>query len=258
MNKRIIRNTFRHDYFKWFCLLPLLFSWADLAAQEEDDEEIYELSPFEVQPSSGYVAQRTLSGTRLNSELIDVPQQISVLTREFLDDIAATTPQDAMLYSLNVENLDEFSDPAGSNFNRGINFNNFSGRVRGVSDAGRMRDFFETNLQGDTYNLEQITVSSGPNAVIYGLGGTGGIINTSFKRALVGNDAYTMEVRGDSEGSIRSTLDVNKVLIEDRLAIRIIGLWDDFNTYRNSSAGEQDRYFFTLTARPWNGANIQA
>ena len=258
MNKRLIDNMLCNYKFKWFCLLPLLFSWADLAAQDEDDEEIYELSPFEVQPSSGYVAQRTLSGTRLNSELIDVPQQISVLTREFLDDIAATSPQDAMLYSLNVENLDEFSDPAGSNFNRGINFNNFSGRVRGVSDAGRMRDFFETNLQGDTYNLEQITVSSGPNAVIYGLGGTGGIINTSFKRALVGNDAYTMEVRGDSEGSIRSTLDVNKVLIEDRLAIRIIGLWDDFNTYRNSSAGEQDRYFFTLTARPWNGANIQA
>ena len=244
----------------WYLpIIVLLSAGTFLAAQDSSTEEqIFELNPFEVSSGSGYIAQRTLAGTRLNSELVNVPQQISVFTEDFLDDIAATSPQDAMLYSLNVENLGEFTDPGDSNVNRGIGFNTYSGRVRGIADSGTMRDFFETNMEGDTYNLTQITVSSGPNAVIYGLGGTGGVINSSFKRAMLGKSFTTLGTRIDSESSMRFTLDFNQQLIKDKLAVRFIGLWDDFQTYRNSSDGEQHRYFATMTARPWKGANITA
>lgn len=230
-----------------------------LFAQDEDEENIFELSPFEVEASTGYVQTRTLAGTRLNTELVNVPQQISIMTEQFLEDIAATTPEDAMLYSLNVENLVEFSEGgSGGNYNRGINFNTFGGRVRGIANAGRMRDFFETNLQGDTYNLDQITISSGPNAVIYGLAGTGGVINTSFKKAMFGNNVTSLEARVDSEESIRATLDWNYELSKDRLAFRVVALKDDFETYRNSTDGEQKRLFMTLSLKLWKGSSIRA
>ncbi len=227
-------------------------------AQDETDDTVFELNPFEVSAGTGYIAQRTLAGTRLNSELVNVPQQISVFTEDFLEDIAATNPQDAMLYSLNVENLSEFTDAGDANANRGIGFNDFGGRVRGIADSGRMRDFFDTNLQGDTYNLSQITVSSGPNAVIYGLAGTGGVINASFKKAQINQTFYTIGTRFDTEDSARLTLDLNQEVYEDKLSVRFIGLWDDFNTYRNSTPGTQDRYFLTLTAQPWKGATLRA
>ena len=124
-------------------MLPSLWLGATLvSAQEvtetEDDDETITLNPFTVNAETGYTAQRTIYGTRLGSELKDVSQQVSVLTEDFLADIDALNPEEAMLYSLNVENLSEYSDPisASGNFNVGVAFNNFSGRVRGIDSAG--------------------------------------------------------------------------------------------------------------------------
>ncbi len=239
-------------------LIAALLIWngnAFLSAQEEDDGVVI-MSPYEVEAATGYTASSTLAGTRLNSNLRDVPQQISVMTGEFLEDIAATSQEDAMLYSLNVENLQEYTDPG--NLNQGINFNDFGGRIRGIATVGRTRDFFETNLQADTYNLERLTISSGPNAVIYGLSGTGGVVNSSFKRARLNDSSYTLGTRVDQRGSRRLTLDLNQVLVEDKLAARLITLWDDFQTHRDSSDGNQARQYVNITTRPWSGANFNA
>lgn len=226
------------------------------------DPDVITLSVFEVSANdyAGYVSRNSLAGSRLNTALKDIPSPISVLTPEFLQDIAATTPEDAMLYSLNVENNVEFADAtdAGGNFTRGVNFNTFSGRVRGIADAGRTRDFFDTDLQGDTYNLDAITISSGPNAVIYGLGGTGGIINTAFKRARLTSNSYTLGLRFDSEGSARGTIDINQTIIKNRLAVRLAVLEDDFETYRGFSGGKQDRLFATMTLQPFKTTKLHA
>lgn len=262
MNKSLIGSGFCRRSTRLLFLLPLAFASEYLLAQDDSsgDDEVFELSPFTVEPSSGYTAQRTLSGTRLNTQLKNVSQQVSIFTEEFLADIDALSPEDAMLYSLNVENNSEWADPisASGNFNVGIAFNNFSGRVRGIDSAGRMRDFFNTNLQSDNYNLGGIGVSSGPNAVVFGLGGTGGVISTGYKKALVSKDAYALTLRTDSEGSFRVVADMNKVLLEDKLALRIIGLNDDFETYRSGSEGDQERYFFTLAGNPWSGGSFNA
>jgi outer membrane receptor for ferric coprogen and ferric-rhodotorulic acid len=231
------------------------------AASVSENSDVVELSPFEVRAEdiSGYTARSSLAGSRLNTALKDIPSSISVMTQEFLRDIAATTPEDAMLYSLNVENNVEFADAkdAGGNFTRGIAFNTFSGRVRGIADAGRTRDFFDTDLQGDTYNLDTITISSGPNAVIYGLGGTGGIINTSFKQARLRNNAYTLGLRFDSAGSARATVDLNHTILKDRLAVRLVMLNDDIDTFRDFSSGKQDRRFVAVTAQPFKSTKIR-
>ena len=72
--------------------------------------ETIEMSPFEVSETSddGYAARETLAGTRFKTELKDVPSQISVMTAEFLEDIATVDINDAFRYSINVENQSEF------------------------------------------------------------------------------------------------------------------------------------------------------
>ena len=59
-----------------------------MLAQDEAEEEVYELSPFTVEDDEyiGYLAISTLAGTRLNTRLEDIGTSISVLTKEFLED----------------------------------------------------------------------------------------------------------------------------------------------------------------------------
>jgi hypothetical protein len=62
--------------------------------------EVVELSPFVVtsEADRGYVASNTLAGSRLNTSLRDVASPLEVFTKDFLDDIAATSVADAIRY----------------------------------------------------------------------------------------------------------------------------------------------------------------
>jgi outer membrane receptor for ferric coprogen and ferric-rhodotorulic acid len=56
-------------------------------------DEPVALSPFVISTSAdtGYAATQTLAGTRLRTEMKDTPVSLSVLTEDFLNDIAATS-----------------------------------------------------------------------------------------------------------------------------------------------------------------------
>src|SRR4030095_14639384 len=57
-----------------------------------DEEKVITLTPFEVsaRPDTGYGAATTLAGNRLNTELRDLGNSISVITAQFMKDIGAT------------------------------------------------------------------------------------------------------------------------------------------------------------------------
>ncbi len=69
------------------------------------ENEVVELSPFVVASESdeGYVASNTLAGSRLNTSLRDVASPLEVFTKDFLDDIGATSIADAILYHSNAQ-----------------------------------------------------------------------------------------------------------------------------------------------------------
>ena len=75
-----------------------------LQAQDEN-EEVYELSPFSVDASkdTGYVATSTLAGTRINTPLRDIAASISVYTQEFIEDTGSTDITDLLVYAVGVE-----------------------------------------------------------------------------------------------------------------------------------------------------------
>ena len=71
--------------------LPILGQDRD-EKEDENEEEIYQLSPFTVEASAdvGYRATSTLAGTRINTNLADIGSAISIVTAEFLSDLGAT------------------------------------------------------------------------------------------------------------------------------------------------------------------------
>lgn len=226
------------------------------------DEEIVVLSPFEVTSSSdvGYEARDTLAGSRLKTDLKDIPSQVEVMTSQFLEDMAITDLNEAIGYSLNVETAAQTFDVTSENIAGNENsIQAFAGspRSRGLSGVTIGRDFFQTRVPGDSYNTERITFAPGANNALFGNSTPAGAIGISTKRAMAHKRLYSVAFRVDSEGSTRTTVDVNVPIVKNRLAVRWVGLRERSETFREPSFRDQDRSFITITANPWRSVSIR-
>jgi iron complex outermembrane receptor protein len=240
---------------------PSLFSQAAPAAQPSSPTspagEIVELAPFQVRTDQdvGYVASSSLSGSRLNSQLRDSPASISVMTAEFLADIGATDMEEALLYGNNVQKnvSDEVSGVAGGNSVVEF-FANY--RVRGIK-ANTARNYYAWNLPTDLYNVERVDQARGPNAILFGIGSAGGIINTSTKTARANRNAYEASVVFSSHDSKRGSIDINRVLKRDVLALRLNAVYDDSNTFRFFESSRKQLFDATLSWKPFARTTVR-
>jgi len=234
-------------------------SAATVSAPTESDTLV--LSPFVVLAESdeGYLARNTLSGSRLNMQLKDVGSQISVMTEDFLRDIGATTLDDAFLYSLNVENSKEFTSAIANNgsFNQGVTNIYDTGRSRGLASSGRTNNFFETDIPVDTYNTERFTLSSGPNAILYGMGSPAGIVDATPRRANLDRQSMRIELRTDSENSLRTVLNLNQPLVKRYLALNLSVLKENTNRWRRPAGDDIERLTVGLTFKPFANTTIR-
>lgn len=207
----------------------------------QDDDEVFELSPFSVDGADdvGYAATTTLAGTRLKSNLRDLAGAIQIITPEFLEDTSATGTEDLFLYTTSTE----ASGPEGNFGNGGAERRNpNSARVRGLANPDRTRGYFLTDIGFDTYNTDRVAIAKGPNAILFGLGSPAGIVNNNLKQAKF-EDSNEVKLRYGSWGSTRAVLDFNRVLIEDKLAVRLIGL-DDATKYMQKPSFQDDKRLY--------------
>lgn len=215
-------------------------------ATRSPSDAVVELAPFQVSSDKdvGYIASSSLAGSRLNSQLRDSAASISVLTAEFIADIGATSLEDALLYANNVQQnvSDEVSGVA--NGNSAVEFfTNY--RIRGIK-ANTARDYYTWALPTDLYNVDRIDQARGPNAILFGIGSAGGIINTSTKSARLDRDAYEAGLVLSSHDSKRGTIDINKVLIRDTLGVRLNAVYDDSNTFRMFESSKKQLVDFAV------------
>jgi iron complex outermembrane recepter protein len=199
------------------------------------------LSPFTISTDKdvGYAASNSLAGSRLNTSLKDTAASISVLTEEFLSDLGATDLTVAVGYANNVEfDLQDALASAAPN-NNVLVTQDPSFRVRGMPST-LARDYFETEVPMDTYNVSRIEDSRGPNSVLFGIAQAGGLLNWATKQPLFGRDSRRLTLRTGSYDSHRAALDVNQVAIE-RLAVRFNAVYNRENSFR--------RFLFNETRR---------
>lgn len=212
-------------------------------AQEDEEEEVFELSPFTVEGSenTGYRATSTLAGSRIRTDLKDVGSAISVITEEFLRDTGAVDNQSLLVYTTSTE-----AGGIGGNFagdeRLGMLNPNANTRVRGLTAADNTRDYFLTDLPWDGYNVNRVDMQRGPNAILSGLGSPAGIINNTTDSAVF-DDEGEVQLRFGSYGSTRVHFNVNKVILEDELAVRVAAVKKD-DKYRQKEAWAEDTRAF--------------
>jgi hypothetical protein len=212
-------------------------------------EDVYELSPFVVQSEEGWIATETLAGSRLRTDFKDVAAQIEVLTMDFMDDFALTSVNEAAIYSMNLEN--SYDAVTGNGYGGG----NDGLRIRGLATPTNSKEFFGSMIRSDNYNLDRITVSSGPSSILFGTGSPAGVVDASLKRAFF-NDLNKLSLRIDSLGSKRVMLDVNKVLVDDKVAVRVIGLHNDERFAEKYGYDDQRRGYVALNLKPFENTSI--
>jgi len=227
---------------------------------QDDETETYELSPFTVvaEDDQGYRATSTLAGSRLNTQLRDVGQSVSVLTEEFFSDTGATDAETALSYVMSAEVSGEQGNFAGSPIGGGgqnstdtrstLRSPQNAQRVRGLARAELTRNYFLTDIPFDTYNTGRVTVSRGPNSLLFGIGSPGGVIENSLNQASVGEDFGSVGIRLGERSSNRFSFDYNKALVEDRFAVRIAGLSEETNFQQEPAFEDDERLYLAFEA----------
>lgn len=176
----------------------------------------------------GYRAVSTTSGTKTDTPILDVPQSISVVTEKQLRDEAILSVADLVRHV-----------PGAS-----------AGQGEGHRDQVTLRgnastaDFFVDGLRDDAqyyrsfYNIEQVEVHKGPNAMIFGRGGGGGIINRVTKSAMAGENQSSALASLNSFASWYGSVDSNLAL-GDTAAIRMNAFYEGLDNHRDSFSGHR-------------------
>lgn len=216
------------------------------------------LTPFEVASDrdSGYAATETLAGTRMRTSLRDVGASLSILTPEFLRDLGVNSFDQALLYTPSVDATE--GDNSDVNRAGGTQLRFGTGQsysIRGFNtNAGNQsisHDFFTALEPTDNYNLERVTLSLGPNALLIGVGNPQGTAVTTTKRAQLQRRKTEVQLQADTHGSRRIAIDHNQPLIRDQLGFRLNLLHDEDREFRDYEGKNQERLTLSVAARPW-------
>lgn len=223
------------------------------------------LSPFEVVANTkGYFSANTMSGTRFNSKVEDLASSLTVITTEQMADFAMLDVNDIFLYAASAEGSGTFTD-FSIDRNGSVTDNvqldpAKANRVRGIGPANISLGNYETmgRVPVDPIGIDSVEVSRGPNANVFGLGNPAGTVNMVPASANVSRDRAKTSMRTDSYGGYRSSLDVNRVLFKDKLALRVNGVFQHEGFVRKPSGVNTVRYNAMMKWQPFKGTTITA
>ena len=168
--------------------------------------------------------------------ILNVPQSVSIITDEDILNQGFRALGDIVRYVPGIHSTQ------GEGHRDAVVF-------RGVRSTA---DFFQDGARDDVqyyrslYNVEQVEILRGPNALLFGRGGTGGALNRVSKKAMIGMDARTVNVGMDSFGAFDVAADLNMDLGND-MAFRLNVHSDTLENHRDYYDG--DRLGFNPTLR---------
>jgi catecholate siderophore receptor len=192
----------------------------------------------------GYHADSIDSGTRTITLLRDLPQSVTVTTRELIRDQLMLGMGDVLRYTPGIQ------------VHQGEN-NRDQAVIRGNSSSA---DFFLNGVRDDVqyyrdlYNVERVEALKGPNAMAFGRGGGGGVVNRVTKQALF-SPLREVVVEGGAYGHKRVAADVDQPLT-GKVAFRFNGMYEDSGSFRDFVSLERYALNPTLTYAPAAGTRV--
>lgn len=258
-------NFSRYAFLLLGSALPFTSLWAqtsDENADNLDEEDAFELSPFQVTTSkdSGYYASNSISGSRMDVRIQDMPLTIEVVTSEFIEDTGASDLREALRYSsgilLQTQNdayrvFSDVNDPEGATSNKSES----SFKIRGFVTDNTLRNGFRRKHATDTVNIDRIEVIRGPSALLYGVGNFGGVVNYLTKAPL--EDFQTeVSVGVGSDGWRRGSLDVTGPIAWN-FSYRLTGAMESTDDW--TDLNHREHWFVSPVLQwKWNKTRIRA
>ncbi|WP_158035422.1 TonB-dependent siderophore receptor [Herbaspirillum camelliae] len=171
----------------------------------------------------GYVAHSTTTATKSDTPIRDIPQTVSVVTRDTIRDQAMQSMADAIRYvpGIGMANGEGNRD---SPIIRGNNASSGDFYIDGIRD--------DVEYYRDLYNADRVEALTGPNAMIFGRGGSGGVINRVTKKADWSNNKE-LSVTYGSYNNRRVTADIDHALNDD-VAVRVAAMYENSDGYQKN------------------------
>ena len=172
--------------------------------------------------------QDQINALKTPTPIINVPQSVVVVTSEEITRRGFTSIGDI------VNHVPGLNTSQGEGHRDAVVF-------RGVRSTA---DFFLDGFRDDVqyyrplYNLEQVEVLKGPNALLFGRGGTGGVINRVTKKGAFGDNFTDLGVAADTFGGVALQIDRNMSATETS-AFRVNGYYESLENHRDFFDGDQ-------------------
>lgn len=199
------------------------------------------LSPFEVNATQdrGYRATNSVSATRLNTPLAELPLTLNVFTEEFIRDLNPVQIRDISRFAPSIAS-------EASGFRNGFNRQT----VRGFRNDP-IRNGFAYAGRGfaDPFNVNRVEVVKGPASVLYGAVSPGGLVNYITRRPA-GNRRAELSLAAGSHDLLRAELVASQPLLEGRLRTGLSAV--RMSRGRDAEGVDEDRLGFApvLEFRP--------
>ena len=188
---------------------------------------------METQGHDIVVTGETLQSSQMNSvktptPIIDIPQSLTITTDEDILDRGITSIGQIIDYTPGV------NTSQGEGHRDSIVF-------RGVRSTA---DFFIDGVRDDVqyyrglYNLEQVEILRGPNALLFGRGGTGGVLNRVTKKGVFGETFGGGQIAVDTFGEFSIQGDFN-LSSGENAAFRLNASYESLNNHRDFYDGER-------------------
>lgn len=202
-----------------------------------DDSQVLPQVNVHAAAEQGYAQQSTSTATKTDTLLRDTPQAITVITRELINDQAMTSMADALRYVPGI-----VTSQGEGNRDAAI--------FRGISSTG---DFYVDGIRDDVmyyrdfYNIERVEALKGSNAMIFGRGGSGGVINRVTKQARYQPVREAVLSYG-SDNQKRAAIDIGDAINPD-VAVRVNAMLENSDSFRNGMHVERKGINPTATWR---------
>ncbi len=179
-------------------------------ATPSKEDDTVTLSAFEVSTSRdrGYRAANSVSATRIDTPIKDLPFAVSAFTEQFIQDIGARELKDIVRFS-----------PSVTNNAREFNAGNSKFAVRGF-DSNPLRNGFTGTAYIDAATVQRVEIAKGPATLLYGQIEAGGVINYVTKRPLA-NRSAALTLQYGSYSFYRAHLDANQPILPGKLLARL-------------------------------------
>ncbi len=211
-----------------FLIAPLTLAVASVAHGQSPQAPDQNAEIEQVLVRGAYFGQRVATGAKTPTLLVDVPQAISIFSAEQINDQLMTGMDEVLQYSAGVS-LGQGEDHRDQITLRGQN---------------TTADFFIDGLRDDVqyfrplYNLERVEILRGSNALLFGRGGGGGVINRVTKVADLSESFTTLGANVDTFGAATVTLDSN-LRIDSRQGLRLNAMSESIENHRDFKDGDR-------------------